>query len=225
MNKLFLAILLIIFTACNSKQERKSGDSSLTKINDTVKSGNVRSSTYSKKAVDSLIRAGLISPDSIPDAPPSQSEEREKLTKKYDQIETVDSTFISNNDTLHLHIKYYCLKNINLIEPKLYDPDTKTPKEFVTHPFAADILLIHNSDTVLKKQFKASDLNPFFTDNFGGDLKKYGSLLSMPEFARKNKDQSRIVLDFPIAIPATDLGLGQFLIISKNGDYKFAEKY
>jgi hypothetical protein len=219
MNKIFLAILIIASIGCSSNQGRKSVDSSSTKNTNATKS------KYSKKSVDSLIRVGAISPDSIPEAPPSQAEERQRLIKRYDQFETLDSTLISNRDTLYLHIKYFCLKNIDLIEPKLYDPDTKNPKEFVTHPFVADILLVHNRDTVLKKQFKASDLNPFFTDNFGGSLKKYGSLLDMPKPARKNKDQSRIVLDFPISIPATDIGLGQFLIISKNGDYKFAENY
>jgi hypothetical protein len=47
----------------------------------------------------------------------------------------------------------------------------------------------------------------------------------MPTLARKNKDKSQIVLDYPIAIPTTDIGIGLFLIISKNGDYKIVENY
>jgi len=171
-----------------------------------------------------MSRVEAIDPDSIPVLPPSQAEERERLKKTYDLVKTIDSTFISNNDILHFHLKYYCLKNINLVEPKAYDPDTKHPKEFVTHPFVFDIALTHNSEVVLNRLFKASDLNLFFEDTFGGNLKKYGSLL-MPKLAKRNKDKSRVVIDCPIAIPATDIGIGMFLIISKNGSYTFVENY
>jgi hypothetical protein len=214
-----LTIIFVALSGCSSEQKNNSVDSLSTKNSKTLKSN------YRKETVDSLIRVGALDPDSVPDLPPSEEEERQRLTKKYDQMETLDSTFVSGTDTLNLHIKYFCLKNVDLILPKLYDPDNKNPKEFVTHPFVADILVIHNRDTVLKKQFSANDLNPFFTDNFGGSLKKYGSILDIPSLVRRNKDQSRIVLDFPIAIPATDLGLGKFLIISKRGDYTFAETY
>lgn len=213
-----MALLLIAFASCRSKTQRKDMDSAL--VSDTTKS-KTNNPINKSRSIDFDRFATL--PDSVDDTP-TQAEERERLSKTYDDIKIIDSTFISNNDTLHFHLKYYCLKNIDLLEPKPYDPDRQNPKEFLTHPFVSNISLIHNRDTVLNKQFKADDLNPFFEDNFGGALKKYGSLM-MPKLARRNKDKSRIVLDYPIAIPATDIGIGMFLIISKNGNYRFVENY
>jgi hypothetical protein len=158
----------------------------------------------------------------VPVAPPSQDEERERLSKTYDDVKTIDSTFIGNSDTLHLHLKYYCLKNIDLLVPKHYDLNEKNPKDFLTHPFVANILLINKKDTVLNKQFKADDFYPFFKDNFGGGLKKYGSL-GLPEFSRRNMKKSQIVLYCNISIPVTDLALGLSLIISNDGSYKIVE--
>ncbi len=224
MKKSLIVIMLCSLMSCNSKMDKKASDSSLTSNSDTTKFNKKKSSNYSKKAVDSLIRAGVISQEDLPLAPPSQNEERERLKKEYDQIKVIDSNFISNNDTLHFHLKYYCLKDSNLVIPKFYDSDEKDQKDFVTHPFVADISLIRNRVTVLNKQFKASDFDRFFVDNFGGNLKKYGSMLEL-HFLKKNKDKSRVVLACSIAIPTTDIGTGMFLIISKNGDYKIVENY
>jgi hypothetical protein len=107
--------------------------------------------------------------------------------------------------------------------PKTYQSDEKNPHAFITHPFASTVLLIHNRDTVLNREFKASDFNPFFEDNFGGNLKKYGSILMLPEFSKKNKDKDQIALIYSIAIPVTDIGM--YLLITKNGNYKIVENY
>jgi hypothetical protein len=211
MKHLILLSLIIglIFCGCSSDTRSKTAS----------KNNKVNGAAYSKKAVDSLIRVGGISADSLPDGTPSQAEERMRLSKTYDDVKIMDSTFILNNDTLYFYSKYYCLKNINLIEPKLYDLDSKDPQEFLTHPFAIDICLIHNKDTVLNRQFKASDFSPFYKDNFGGNLKKYGSILD-PYFPKKNPDKSLIALYCSISIPATDVGIGVDLVIDKNGKYK-----
>jgi len=222
MNKLYIIILVIALNSCNGNSDKKANDSSLINSRDTTKSNKTKASNYSRKAVDSLIRAGVINQDDLPLLPPSQSEEREKLKKEYDQIKVIDSTFISNNDTLHFHLKYYCLKDSNLVIPKIYDLDDKNPKEFVTHPFVADILLINNGHTILEKQFKASDFDPFFEDDFGGNLKKFGSVLGF-HFLKRNKDKNRIILIFSYSIPVTDLGIALYLIILKNGSYKVVE--
>lgn len=207
---------------CGGKSDKKSIDSPLTQRSDTTKSNKVNGSPYSKRAVDSMIRVGAISPDSVPDAPPTQSEERERLKSKYDQVETIDSIFVAGTDTLHFHSKYYCLKNVDLVEPKSADPDQLKPKEFITHPFVANIWLIHNRDTVLDKQFRAADFNPFFEDNFGGNLKKYGSILDL-HLSKQNKKRDQIALVCSIAIPATDIGTGMTLIIDKSGNYKIMQ--
>lgn len=45
----------------------------------------------------------------------------------------------------------------------------------------------------------------------------------MPEFSRNNKDRSQVVLGYSVAIPATDLGKGLQMVISKDGKYKIIE--
>ncbi|HEY4196282.1 MAG TPA: hypothetical protein VGM63_12150 [Mucilaginibacter sp.] len=156
--------------------------------------------------------------------PRTQADERAFIVKSYDKAKEIDSVFVNGSDTLHLHLKYFCLKESNLVIPKFYDENKENPKDFDTHEFASDIVLALNHDTILNKEFKASDFSPFFEDNFGGNLKKYGSL-SMPYLSRRNKDKSHIVLVCPIAIPSTDIGLGLFLILQKNGNYQIVSEY
>ncbi len=210
MNKLFIALTLLALISCNSNQNKVSADSLANKLKD---------SNNGRKAIDAQMAQGD-RPDSEQEAP-SPAEERKRIASNYDNIKRIDTTLISGNDSLHFHLKYFCLKNSTLIIPKSYE---KTPEDFLTHPYAANILLINRKDTVLNKQFKATDFNPFFTDNFGGNLKKYGSIF-MPTLSRKNKDNNQIVLAYTIAIPATDIGTGVFLIISKKGDYKIVEHF
>ncbi|QKJ29511.1 hypothetical protein HQ865_06995 [Mucilaginibacter mali] len=107
-----------------------------------------------------------------PDDTPSQTEERAALIKRYDEVQIIDTTFIDGTDSLHFYLKYYCLKNDKIKVPKKYQSDEKVPYLFVTHPFASDITLIRNADTVLKKQFTANDFKPFYNDPFVGALKK-----------------------------------------------------
>ncbi|GAA3977648.1 hypothetical protein [Mucilaginibacter dorajii] len=219
-NSLVIMLAFVLLAACKGKPGSVTADS-LSKKNDSAKLKKATVSNYSKKTVDSLVRVGAISPDSLPDVPPSQSEEREALKLAYDRVETIDTVLICQKDTLHFHSKRYCLKDVKLVEPKLYDPDEQHPKEFVTHPFVADIWLAHNKDTVLKRQFKAADFNPAYRDNFGGNLKKYGSIIDL-YLEHQNRDKKRVVVSFSIAIPATDLGINMYLIIDKKGGYKMA---
>jgi len=218
MNKLFIGltgVLLTVLTSCNSKSNNAGTDSLTNKASNTSQS--VDDSIKKQKAIDAQMALGD-RPDSEQETP-SQSEERQRIANNYGKVERIDTTFISGTDSLHLLLKYYCLTNSTLTVPKSYE---KTPNDFVTHPFATNIVLVNGKDTVLNKQFKATDFNPYFTDNFDGNLKKYGSIL-MPVFSRKNKDSNRIVLAYSIAIPATDVGKEVYLTISKKGEYKIVE--
>ncbi len=151
---------------------------------------------------------------------PTQHEERERLSKTYDQVKVIDSTFIVNKDTLKFHLKYYCLRDSNLVIPKFYEFDENPPKDFVTHPFVADISLNRNGSFILRKQFQGSDFNHFYKDPFVGNLKKYGSIVDDISLSQYNKDKSRIIINFSFSIPTTDLGIAMSLIIADNGTYK-----
>jgi hypothetical protein len=218
MNKIWVVLVLIFTCSCDSQSNKKSTDFSSMKSGDSIKS---YKNASGKKPVDSL--PDTFSPDSA-DLPPSQTEEREKLKTKYNETKIIDSAIITNNlDTLHLFLKYYCLKNVDLVVPPNYDLDHKLPTEFVTHPFVTYVRLIHNRDTVLSRTFQASDFNPYFADKFGGNLKKSGSILMLPDFFKGNKDKNQIVLIYSIAIPATDIGIGMFFTLSKDGRFKITE--
>jgi hypothetical protein len=220
MYKVFIALLLIVFVSCNGQSKSNSTDSSSTTISDTSKSKITEDAK--QKAIDAQMAKGD-RPDSEQEDP-SPADEKNRILKSYDDVKVIDTILISGNDSLHFHLKYYCLKKSSLVVPKSYDTDKKSPKDFTTHEFVSDIVLVNKKNTVLKKQFKASDLNPYFKDDFGGNLKKYGTIL-MPNLSRRNKDKSQIVLAYSIAIPTTDIGKGVFLIISKKGDYKVVENY
>lgn len=215
MKRLFLILLVLtLFTNCKQQPSPPgTGDSLLKK--------DVNGSAYNKQTVDSMIRVGAISPDSLPDLPPTQDEERERIRKEYNKAKLIDTVFIAGSDSLHFHSKFYCLKDHKLVVPQYYDTN-KNKKEFVTHPFVVDLWLSKGKDTVLKRQFKASDFNPFFKDNFGGSLKQYGNILDF-NLSKRGFENRQIVLNVSLSIPTTDLGTGLYLIIDKKGTYKIVE--
>ncbi len=214
LSNIFLLLMLTLFISCSSNSVQNDEKSKTNKIKDSINK---------QKAIDEQMAKGDRPDDEQPT--PTPAEERKRLIERYDQVETVDTTIVNGSDNLKLRLKYYCLKDSSIIVPKTYQSDEKNPHAFITHPFASTVLLIHNQDTVLNREFKASDFNPFFEDNFGGNLKKYGSILMLPEFSKKNRDKGQIVLIYSIAIPATDIGIGMYLIITKNGNYKIVENY
>jgi len=142
-------IILLLFTTiciirCKSKTENSRNKISAEKAD--IDNSKVRKyrSTYSKSKVDSLIKAGIINPEDLPDPTPTQKDERKKIIGNYDKIKVVDSTFMMGDDTLHLIAKYYCLKEQSLIIPPIYDVESRSPAEFSTRPFASHITVIRS---------------------------------------------------------------------------------
>jgi hypothetical protein len=144
-NKLYLSVrklltsLIIVglLASCSLKTDKLAKESNLVKPN--------LDSVNNKKAIDAQMAKGD-RPDDQQETP-SYAEERRNLIKQYDEVKLIDTTLIRSNDTLHLHLKYYCLKKIKLIIPNRYSFDND-PQDFVTHPFASDIVLTHNGDTI-----------------------------------------------------------------------------
>jgi len=194
--------------------------------------GNSNNATSDASLNDSLEKQRLINeqmargdrPEEA-ESPPTQAEERKRFIERYNDVETIDTALVVGGDVLKFYLKYYCLKDSVILVPKQYQMNMNPPEPFKTHPFVTDIVLVNNGDTVLNKQFEASDFSPFFQDNFVGNLKKYGSILDVPGFSRRNKDKDQIVLNYSLAIPATDIGIGMYLIIDKTGEYKILENF
>lgn len=215
MNKVFIGLLVIAFVSCNSQSKRKPTESSLMKMSDTSKSKSIENTK--RKMIDAQMDKGD-RPDDEQETP-SSTEERRRLSKSYDEIKIVDTTLINGRDSIRLHLKYFCLKDRNLVIPKTYVFDKNNPQDFITHDFASNILLIHNRDTIFNKTIRKNDFNSIIADQ----LIKYGTL-RMPNLSASNMDKSQIVLHYSISIPATEIGASVSLIINKKGDFKIAKE-
>jgi hypothetical protein len=217
MEKVFIALVCIVcFASCNGKSTKAANDSTATQTVDTTKSNMVKDSINKRKAIDAQMAEGD-RPDSEQETP-SPAEERKRLLKKYDEVKIIDTILVSGKDSLHLHLKYYCVKDSNLVIPKKYVFDDKNPQDFITHGFASNILLVHHRDTIFNKTIRRSDFNSVITDQ----LRNYGTL-KMPYLSEFNKDKNQVILHYSISIPATEIGTGASLIINKKGDFRVAK--
>jgi hypothetical protein len=205
--KLITILTIVLFASCSNDVKETSRS--------VTDSDAIKSAAPPIAQDDSI---GLASDDITP----SQAEERVRLESTYDNVEIIDTVFDKGKERISLRVKYYCLKDSNIVIPKRYY-DAENPTDFVTHPFAADVVFIRGTDTLLNKQFTAKDFYPFFKDQFAGALKKYGSLLAPGVWHNGNEDSFKV--SYSLSIPATDLGIPVRLIIEKNGDYKIKTGY
>jgi hypothetical protein len=213
MNKPFSILLLIalgIWTSCNSQSSVKSTDSS--KVSDTSK----KAADAKQKAIDAQMAEGA-RPESEEETP-SPAEERERLSKSYNEVKKIDTILKAGNDSLHLQLKYYCIKDSTLVIPKKYVFGEKSPKDFITHDFASEIVITQNGQTIFNKTIRKGNFNSVITDQ----LKSYGILMK-PYLSTTNGDKDQVVLDYSISIPGSEIGTGVSLTINKKGDYKVAK--
>jgi len=208
LRKIILILILLVFVRCESRLKQE--------VKDTLskKKSVSKTNQNEQKAIDAQMALGD-RPDNEQESP-SAMEERQALSKTYDQIKVIDTLLIRNNDTLKLHLKYYCLKNKSITVPKTYfSGDEKEPKDFKTYDFASSILLTIHGNTVFDKVVKKSDFNAIITE----DLRKYGSL-RMPYIAPGSENTNQVILHYSVSIPVTDIGEGVNLIIDKDGKSK-----
>jgi hypothetical protein len=135
---------------------------------------------------------------------------REEYISNYKKIELIDTSFIDKNgDNIHFISKYYCTFDKSLKIPKDYVWED-TSKNFITHNYANDLLVVINNDTVFNKTIHKNE----FKNHLENHLKKYAVIMS-PKFEYDNK----IILRYSLSIPITDLGTSATLTIKKNGKY------
>nr|WP_294950451.1 hypothetical protein [uncultured Mucilaginibacter sp.] len=207
MNKIIAFFIIALLVSCGNNVKETSRD--------------VTNSDTVKPAMNVKVASDSIGPASD-DIPPSQAEERKRLETTYDNIQVIDSVFDNGKERISLRVKYYCLKDSDIVIPKRYY-DAENPTDFITHPFVSDILLINGRDTVLNKQFTAKDFQPFFKDPFVGALKKYGGLLAPSISGTSTRDN--FIVYYSLSIPVTDLGIPVKIIIQKNGRYNIVTGY
>lgn len=116
-----------------------------------------------------------------------------------------------NDEKLKVLGKYYCLFDNAVVVPGKYNFDDTT-KSFRTHNFAEDIIIISNSDTIIKRAITKKD----FLDKLPEYLKDYAVIFE-PTF--KGYDSTADVFDFKfsVSIPLTDVGQLMSLSLTRNG--------
>lgn len=185
--KIPAAVFCVFFFACSSPD---------------VKSKNTIDSSSISKAIDTV-----------------QEEEREPDYRK-EYIETyskkilVDTAFTQEPKKCRVIFNHFCTMDSNLIVPAKYNFDTK--KDFVTHNFKSDLILIQEKDTLFKKQVTKSDFNPVLYSA----LKQYATLQS--PFLELRNDS--IFIHYSISIPVTDVGIAATIKFNKNGSFKVEDK-
>jgi hypothetical protein len=218
--KLPILLLFAVYIFIISCNEKSSQSNSVNFKRDTIKptiKSTLDSSTTNKEINSS--KEFVDRPDSEQESM-SPKDEMKRIERTYNIVKKIDTILFNGQDTLHLHIKYYCLKKDTLIIPKSLNYSNES---FLTHPFASRIILINGKDTVVNKEFKAQDFTKSIADNYNGNLKRYGSIIKLPIVSSKNKNDNQVSLAYTISIPGTDIGQVVHLIISKNGEYKILE--
>ena len=121
----------------------------------------------------------------------------------------VDTFFIDSGKKFEVIFHYFSTIDSGLTVPAKYNFDTK--KDFVTHNFISDLILLSDKDTLFKKQITKST----FDNLLDTSLKKYTTLL-YPNFYIKNDS---IEIHYSISIPVTDVGIGVNIKFDKKGNY------
>jgi len=207
MYKLFLgSICLILLASCNGRSHKES------------KTNLIADSIHRQKLIDSQRALGS-RPDSE-EVEPSFEEVKNDLVSRYDTVERIDTTIVVGDDSLHVHEKYYCLKDNAVVVPKKYLWGGDKTKDFITHNFVSDIMVIKNKDTVINKIFTVKDFNSVIFP----EERQYAILFNR-SFHGYDKLQNGLVFGYSITIPLTDAGRPAYIAISKNGGYKILDEY
>lgn len=139
----------------------------------------------------------------------SQVDFRKELIATYLTPVIIDTFFVDNGKKFEAVFHYFCTMDSGLTVPAKYNFDTN--KDFVTHNFISDLILLSDKDTLFKKQITKST----FDNLLDSSLKKYATLL-YPNFYIKNDS---IEIHYSISIPVTDVGIGVKVKFDNKGNY------
>jgi len=154
-------------------------------------------------------------PDSEQDDPTFKEVLTEELAS-YNKIQNIDTLIVDGNDSMRVYCKFYCLHDSALVVPKHYLWGGDKSKDFITHNFAAKIILTKNRDTVLNKIFLKKD----FTHALYEDLQKHATFVGFNFGGYNTKLKDKFLFGCSISIPLTDVGVAAYLAIDKSGKYE-----
>ncbi len=137
------------------------------------------------------------------------SEQRRQFIASYKEKIKIDTTIITKQkDTIRVHLDYYCLLDSAVTIPEKFVLEGgKYP--FITHNFAADILVKKNDKIVFSEKIT----KPFFEKLLDENLIKYGVLL-YPVLNGYDLNKNNLVIGFSVSIPVTDLGIAAHLVFN-----------
>ncbi|WP_431213562.1 hypothetical protein ACQ86N_01155 [Puia sp. P3] len=133
---------------------------------------------------------------------------------EYTKTVLVDTSFLLGEDLYNLHAEHRCLMDSAIRVPKPYTRIYKLDS-FVTHNFATQVRLTRNGKTILERSIHKSD----FDGHLDPYLRKYGALRH-PNFELKD---GKILLQYSISIPLTDVGIGAYADMDKEGKIIFRD--
>lgn len=144
------------------------------------------------------------------DVAPNLNEVRREFIKSYNQPIEVDTFFVVENKKFKLILKHYCTHDSALIVPAKYNFDTN--KDFRTHNFKSDLVLISGDDTVFKKAIDKKLFNKLLNP----EEISYGTLL----YPNVYLEDDSIGVQYSLSIPATDVGQPVNIKIDTVGNYR-----
>lgn len=142
----------------------------------------------------------------------TQTDFRQEFISLYQKLEVVDTTFSDGGRTYRVIFHHFCTMDNGLVVPAKYNFDTN--KDFVTHNFASDLMMLSDKDTVFKKHITKSTFSSLL-DTLDTPLKKYAALL-YPTLSIKNDS---VQIYYSISIPVTDVGIGIEIKFDNKGNY------
>jgi hypothetical protein len=151
---------------------------------------------------------------------PTFDEAKADLIKSYSEIKKIDTLIIDDKDSLAIHFKYYCLHDSSTIVPARYIAWKDEKKDFTANNFASKIIIIKNRDTIFNRIVYKKGFAPVVDE----ELKKYGVMVDAG-FQGYEKVKGKLLFDYTVSIPMTDVGVPVFLTIDKKGNYAVHDEY
>ena len=122
---------------------------------------------------------------------------RKEFISTYLNPVLIDTSFYWEDSLYKVKFTHYATMDSGLTVPSLYNFDTN--KDFVTHNFKSNLLIMHDADTLLTKEITKQT----FKEYLRPELDSFATLL-FPNFYIKG---DTIKLSYSLTIPVTDVGI------------------
>ncbi len=149
--------------------------------------------------------------DKLPESPDAITPDLAEIRRLYpERYKTDYRVNLATPDSIyHFLVRHYCLYDSAVIVPSRYNFDTNAP--FTTHNFETEILITRGEDTLVRKKVIKDD----FRGNLFPALDSFGVML--PPTCKVN--HSKLILEYSISVPVTDVGIGLTLLVDTMGNY------